>query len=585
MNAEDKKLLTRLWAYLRPNARLLGFATLTMVVVAGAETAIPGLMKTLLDNGFSGKLDDKLWQIPAFLVGLALTRSLAQFLSNYLLSRVISQTLLRFREQMFWRLLHLKADYFLNNSSASLINAIVFEVNNVLSIMGGLLINFARDLLTVIGLAAYLAYLNWRLTLLVLVIFPVIAVVMNYINKRLRGITRKQQSLLGELANIVQESSAGHRVVKISCAESYEMERFMARARAVNQFELKAAITGGLNQPITQLLAAIALSAVLVIALIQSSAQGVTVGGFAGFVTAMMMIISPLKSLAGVGQPLQRGLTASEMIFKLLDQAVEGGDQEILSPSHFSQTKGQISFQGVSFSYGQSQGRKDALDQVSFEIHPGEVIAFVGPSGGGKSTLVNMLPRFFIPTEGTIFLDGINLDNWNLSDLRYQLAFVGQDVVLFNDSVAANVAYGSDGSIDRDRVAKALDAANLSAYIKELPSGIDTLVGNNANQLSGGQRQRLAIARAIYKNAPILILDEATSALDSESERLVQEALDRLMVGRTTLIIAHRLSTIEHADRIIVLDQGKVVEQGTHQNLIGLSGGIYAHFHHLQFAT
>jgi len=586
MNAQDRTALNRLIQYLKPHIRLIIGSLLAMALVAGAETSIPALMKPLLDRGFTGQLDNKLWQVPLFLVGLAMVRSLAQFLSNYLLTRVINAVLLKLREQMFQTLLHARTVFFQKNSASNLINAVVFEVNNVLSIMGGMLISLVRDSLTVVGLMGYLIYLNWRLTLVVLIIFPVIALIMSKINKRLRALNREQQGLTSELAYIVEEAAAGYKIVKVHGAEQYEMRRFMEKAERLRQFALKSAVAGGLNQPITQLIASMALSVVLVIALMQSATEGTTVGGFASFVTAMMLVISPLKHLADINQPLQRGLTAAEMIFTLIDEPFEEEESRTPNMKALAKTKGGIRFENVSFSYQQEVGRKDALTDINLSIRPGEIVAFVGPSGGGKSTLVNLLPRFFKPTSGHIFLDDTPLEEIVLSDLRKQIAFVSQDVILFNDTIAANVAYGAvaEEGIDRGRVIEALEAANLSAMIKELPDGIDSMVGDNGNRLSGGQRQRLAIARAIYKNAPILILDEATSALDSESERQVQDALERLMAGRTTLVIAHRLSTIEHADRIVVLEHGKVVENGSHEDLIK-QDGLYANLHRIQFSN
>jgi subfamily B ATP-binding cassette protein MsbA len=585
MNASDRQALNRLITYLKPHLRLIIGSLLAMAIVAAAETSIPALMKPLLDRGFTGEMNDKLWLVPLFLVGLAFIRSGAQFLSNYLLTKVISNVLLKLREQMFTRLLRAKTEYYQKTTASNLINAVVFEVNNVLSIMGGMLISLVRDLLTVIGLIGYLLYLNWRLTLVVLIIFPIIAFVMSKINTRLRGLNRQQQSMTSELAYIVEEATAGHKIVKVHGGEDYEMQRFMDKADRLRQFTLKAAVAGGLNQPITQLIASMALSLVLVIAIMQSASQGVTVGGFAAFITAMLLIISPLKHLADINQPLQRGLTAAEMIFQLIDQPIEEEDLPQSNLKHLERAKGEIRFENLSFSYDQEEGRKDALRNINLDVKPGEIVAFVGPSGGGKSTLVNLLPRFFKPKSGRILLDQIPIEEIMLSDLRKQIAFVSQDVILFNDTIAANVAYGSNvkDGIDRGRVIEALEAANLSGLLTELPNGIDTLIGDNGNRLSGGQRQRLAIARAIYKDAPILILDEATSALDSESERQVQEALERLMAGRTTLVIAHRLSTIEHADRIAVLDHGEIVEYGSHQDLI-TKNGLYAGLHRLQFS-
>ena len=586
MNAQDRTALNRLIQYLKPHIKTIIGSILAMAVVAGAETSIPALMKPLLDRGFTGEMNNKLWLVPVFLVGLAIIRGLSQFLSNYLLSRVINAVLLKLREQMFNTLLHAKTTYFQKNSASNLINAVVFEVNNVLSIMGSMLISLVRDSLTVIGLLGYLIYLNWQLTLVVLFIFPIIAFVMGKINKRLRTLNRQQQSLTSELAYVVEESAAGYKMVKVHGAEEYEMQRFMEKANNLRKFALKAAVAGGLNQPITQLIASMALSVVLVIALMQSATDGVTVGGFAAFITAMMLVISPIKHLADINQPLQRGLTAAEMIFGLMDQPFEEDELQKPNMQHLVKAKGAIRYEDVGFSYQQEEGRRDALQGINLNIRPGEVVAFVGPSGGGKSTLVNLLPRFFKPTTGQIFLDDIPLEDIVLADVRKQIGFVSQDVILFNDSIAANVAYGSVGQdgVDRGRVIEALEAANLTNLIKELPEGIDSEIGGNGNRLSGGQRQRLAIARAIYKNAPILILDEATSALDSESERQVQEALERLMVGRTTLVIAHRLSTIEHADRIVVLENGHIVENGSHNDLIQ-KDGVYANLHRIQFSN
>jgi ATP-binding cassette, subfamily B, bacterial MsbA len=586
MNADDRIALNRLIQYLKPHTKTIIGSVLAMALVAAAETSIPALMKPLLDRGFTGELDTKLWLVPIFLVGLAFIRGGAQFLSNYLLSRVINAVLLKLREQMFQTLLHAKTEFYQKSSASSLINAVVFEVNNVLSIMGTMLISLVRDSLTVLGLLGYLIYLNWKLTLVVLIIFPIIAFIMSLINRRLRGLNREQQAMTSELAYIVEEAVSGHKIVKVHGGETYEMSRFIDKADRLRRFALKTAVVGGLNQPMTQLVASMALSVVLVIALLQSSTEGTTVGGFAAFITAMLLIISPIKHLADINQPLQRGLTAAEMIFGLMDQPIEEDDSRKAGVERIEKTKGAIAFKDVSFSYQQDADRQDALKHVSLSIQAGEVVAFVGPSGGGKSTLVNLLPRFFRPTSGAIELDGVNLEQLSLSDLRRQIAFVSQDVILFNDSIAANVAYGTDAvnGIDRGRVIEALEAANLTNLLSELPQGIDTLIGDNGNRLSGGQRQRLAIARAIYKDAPILILDEATSALDSESERQVQEALDRLMAGRTTLVIAHRLSTIEHASRIVVLEHGQVVENGSHAELIE-KGGLYSNLHRLQFAN
>ena len=480
MNAQDRTSLNRLITYLRPHIGMIIGSLVAMAFVAAAETSIPALMKPLLDRGFTGELNNKLWQVPVFLVGLAILRSLAQFLSSYLLTRVINSVLLKLREQMFQTLLHASTTFFQKNSASNLINAVVFEVNNVLTLMGGMLITLVRDSLTVVGLMGYLIYLNWKLTLIVLLIFPIIAYTMSKINRRLRSLNREQQTLTSDLAYIVEEAAAGYRIVKVYGAEQYEMNRFVEKAERLRQFALKSAVAGGLNQPITQLIASMALSIVLVVALMQSATEGTTVGGFVAFVTAMMLVISPLKHLADINQPLQRGLTAAEMIFGLMDQPLEEAEDRRLNMKSLSKAKGDIRFDNVGFSYEQEEGRQDALRGINLSIKPGEVVAFVGPSGGGKSTLVNLLPRFFRPTSGHIFLDDIPLEDIVLADVRKQIAFVSQDVILFNDTIAANVAYGasSQAGIDRGRAMEALEAANLGALIKELPEGIDSMIGD-----------------------------------------------------------------------------------------------------------
>ncbi|SEU24715.1 ATP-binding cassette, subfamily B, MsbA [Burkholderia cepacia] len=568
-------VLKRLWPYIRPLIGIVVLAVMTMGVVAATEAGIPALLKPLLDHGFGAHGSDRAkWYVPIAVIGLALVRGVSQYTSNYLLNYVSNRILLQLRLEMFQRMIHTGASFFQRETASTVINAIVFEVNQILSVLTGVMVTLVRDSLTVIFLLGYLFYLNWRLTLIVAVILPGIGWLVSKINRRLRRLNREHQTLTNELSYIVEETVGGYKVVKVHNGEAYEIDRFTQMSKRLRGYAMRMTVSGGLAQPLTQFLASIALAVVITIAVVQSSNDQTTVGGFVAFVTSMLLVISPLKHLIDVNQPLQRGMTAAELIFGLIDEPAEPQGGGRLLPH----ARGEIEFRNVSFDYGATE--RPTLDRISFKVAPGEMIALAGPSGSGKTTLVNLLPRFFDPTDGAILVDGVPVADYDLHALRSQMAMVSQDVVLFNDTIAANVAYGQ--TPDRARVQAALEAANLADAVAAMPDGLDTLVGGNGMRLSGGQRQRLAIARAIYKDAPILILDEATSALDSESERHVQAALERLMEGRTTLVIAHRLSTIERADRILVLEAGKIVEEGSHDELLR-HGGLYAHLHRIQY--
>ncbi|WP_186046140.1 lipid A export permease/ATP-binding protein MsbA [Burkholderia gladioli] len=574
-NTSPQAVMRRLWPYIRPLILIIVLAIVAMGVVAATEAGIPAMLKPLLDHGFGAHSSERAkWFVPAAIIGLALVRGVAQYASNYLLNYVSNRILLKLRLEMFERMIHTSASFFQRETASTVINAVVFEVNQILSVLTGVMITLVRDSMTVIFLLGYLFYLNWQLTLIVAVILPGIGWLVSKINRRLRRLNREHQTLTNELSYIVEETVAGYKVVKTHNGERYEMDRFTAMSKRLRGYAMRMTISGGLAQPITQFLSSIALAIVITIAVVQSANDQTTVGGFVAFVTSMLLVISPLKHLIDVNQPLQRGMTAAELIFGLIDEPLEpkGGGRPL------AQARGEIEYRAVSFDYGASE--RPTLDRISFKVAPGEMVALAGPSGGGKSTLVNLLPRFFDATDGAILVDGVPIVDYDVHALRSQLAMVSQDVVLFNDSIAANVAYG--GTPNRERVQAALEAANLAEMVAAMPEGMDTLIGGNGMRLSGGQRQRLAIARAIYKDAPILILDEATSALDSESERHVQAALERLMEGRSTLVIAHRLSTIERADRILVLEAGRIAEEGSHDELLRRNG-LYAHLHRIQF--
>ena len=541
--------------------------------LAGAltEPLLAALLKPLLDQGFTqGTL--ALWKVPVAIMGLFLVRGIALFAAQYALARIANEGMLALRRTLFDRLLAADMGLFARQSASSLANTIVYEVQTGSTLLVQAALGISRDGFTLLALLAYLLYLNWQLTLIVAVVAPGVAWVMKTLSRRLYRLTKSSQQATDALAYVVEENVLAHRMVRLHGAQASQAQRFATLGQELRQLAIKSTISASAMTPLTQLMAAAALSTVICTALWQSRTLGLaqndlTVGGFISFITAMLMLITPLRRLADVTSPITRGLAALERGMALLGEApAETGGS--YAPTR---AQGHLELRQVGVQFDQAPS--PALMEVSLQVAPGEVVALVGPSGAGKTTLVHLLPRFLEPSHGEILLDGHALPTWQLPALRAQFALVSQDVVMLNDSIAVNVALGA--TLDEAHVQACLQAANLWAHVAALPQGIHTVVGHNATQLSGGQRQRLAIARALYKDAPILILDEATSALDTESERLVQEALQRLMQGRTTLVIAHRLSTIEHADRVVVMEHGRIVEQGTHAALLA-QGGLYA---------
>ena len=570
---ENKVIAKRLLAIVKPYRMR---ALLSLVAMAGTAATQPLLGKALellLDKGFKNKVEFSLWLIPLVLITIFALRGVFTFSTAYLNNWIMSRLLNDLRRMVFDRLLRLPVARFHEESTGKIINTVIGDVRQVVDMINSVFLAFVRDSMVVLGLLIALIWLNWKLTLVALAIVPLTAVIVRTTTGRLRRLNRENQRVTGEMTQVVEEAARGHQVIRVFSGERYERKRFEQRSEALRGFSQRMTVAAAATVPTTQVATALAVSVVIVMA-IQSN---MSVGEFTNFITMMLMLMTPLKALVEVNGPVQRGMAAAETVFEMIDAPVEHDP----GTRTLGRAQGHLQFDHVSFRY--SENNPLALSDVTLEVKPGQTVALVGVSGGGKSTFVNLVTRFYAPSAGRILLDGVPYEDLTLGSLRAQLAMVSQNVVLFDDTLGANIAYGAD-TIDPERLAGAIRAAHLSEVVAALPEGADTRIGENGMRLSGGQRQRVAIARAIYKDAPILILDEATSALDNESERAVQAALDSLMAGRTTLVIAHRLSTIERADRIVVMDQGRIAEAGTHDELLALNG-LYANLYRLQFAT
>ena len=563
--------IRRVWPYFSQSRGAWAVAIAATFVASATEPFIPAMLKPLLDRGFqAGTLN--VWLVPASLLLLFTVRGLSGFIAQYAIAQVTNVGLQSLRKAMFDKLLTARLSLFADQSASAISNTVVYEVYNGSMILNNAILKLARDLLTMLALVAYLIFLNWKLMLVVSLLFPAVAVVIRLLTMRLYRLTKESQAATDNLAYVVEENVLAYRDIRLSGAQAAQASRFDQLSHSLRRLSMKSTVAYASMSAINQVLAAIALSAVVSIALLQGADNTTTVGGFVAFVTAMLLLIAPIKGLSDGATPITRGLAALERGLDLMDLTEDESDGTFSS----LRASGAIEFKDVSVVY--KEGASPALDGFNLSIAAGETIALVGASGSGKTTLANLLPRFVDITSGHIDLDGQDIRRWQMVSLRAQFAVVSQHVVMLNSSIASNVTLGQ--ALDREKIMQCLNSANLGSLIADLPQGIDTLLGHNAMQLSGGQRQRLAIARALYKDAPILILDEATSALDSESEQAVQQAIKRLTINRTSLIIAHRLSTVQHADRIIMMNAGRIVETGSHTQLMA-KDGAYAHLYKL----
>jgi ATP-binding cassette, subfamily B, bacterial MsbA len=573
----SRQLYFRLLSYVKPYRWAFAGAILGMMVAGAANGALAYYLKPVIDLLFVKRDPGMLVLIPLGIIVIFFVSGVASFASGYGTQWVANKVMMNLRIEMFAKLIRLPVRYYDEHTTGSLMSRLANDVQGVAMASTGALTALVRDSVTLASCLAVMFKENWKLTLVTFAVVPPIAFVVSKFSVRLRNINRESQRANGAILEALDESISAQRVVKVFGGQNAEETRFSNAANRVRQFNMKHAAAAAANVPITQMIVAIAIAFLLYFAALQSESNQTTVGGFVSFIVATVALLEPLKRLTGVNEHLQRGLAACESVFGLIDEKPEpdaGG-------MALDEVRGEIVFDHVTLQY-REVGRP-ALDGVSLHVHAGETIALVGSTGSGKTTMIHLIPRFYAPRSGKVMIDGHNISDIALPSLRGQIALVSQDIRLFNDTVAANIAYGANAGASREAIIAAAKAAHAWEFIETLPQGLDTPIGENGAQLSGGQRQRIAIARALLKNARILLLDEATSALDTESERLVQAALEQLMQGRTTIVVAHRLSTIEKADRIVVLDKGRIAETGTHTQLLA-AGGLYANLYRLQFA-
>ncbi len=566
----------RLLSYARPYWPSYSAAIAAMIVYAATDTGFAALMRPLLDGSFVEQDPQTIRLIPIVMVALFLLRGGAGFVSTYFLNNVGRHVIKRLRAQVFEKFLLLPTAVYDRSSKGLMLSKLTYNVEQVAESTTKTVTVLIRDTLTILGLVGWMFYLNARLALFIFIVGPLIGWLMRVVSSRFRRYSSRIQDSMGDVTRVAEEVLSGHRVVKVFNGQDYEQRQFERVNERNRMLFMKLVIIKAVSIPVIQLIAAFGMAGIVFLATRPDMLEALTVGTFISFFTAMLMLMAPLKRITDINADLQRGIAAGKSIFEVLDETPEpeGGDRPL------ERAQGHIRFEHVGFSYSTDKG--SVLHDIDLDIAAGETVALVGRSGSGKSTLVSLLPRFYDPDSGRILIDGHDLSEYRLRDLRNQIGLVSQDITLFNDTIARNIAYGSLEDAAQEDIEAAARAAYVTEFTDRLPKRLETMVGDRGVLLSGGQRQRVAIARALLKNAPILILDEATSALDTESERHIRTALDTLMAHRTTLVIAHRLSTVENADRIVVLDNGRIAEIGTHQTLIE-HAGLYANLYRMQF--
>lgn len=574
----SKMVYRRLLSYVWPYRYAFVLAILGNLLYGAVDAGMIKLLEPLLDEGFVNHNKTFIHWIPFVLIGIFIIRGVATFLSTFFMGWVGRHVVMNFRQEMFKHLLRLPTAYYDRNTSGEILSKITYNVEQVANASSDALTTLVRESFTVIALLVVMLTISWRLTFLFIVTVPMMAGIMHVVSKRVRGVSGRIQDSMGSVTHVVEEAIEGQKVIKAFGGQKYEIEGFERVVQHNRRQEMKLIATSAMSVPMVQIIGSLALAVTVYLATLSPESTlrtSITPGAFAAMMTSMIALLKPIKEFTKLNNNIQKGIAGAASIFAFLDEKpeIDSGTKALKFPA------GHVTYRQVSFSYGVESGTK-TLEQISFDVKAGETVAFVGRSGGGKSTLVNLLPRFY-DAQGEILIDGINILDLSLAELRDQIAIVTQHVTLFNDTVARNIAYGCEWAT-REEIIAAAASAYAKDFIERLPMGFDTEIGENGVRLSGGQRQRIAIARAILKKAPILILDEATSALDTESERYIQEALEKLMAQCTTLVIAHRLSTIEKADRIIVVDKGQVIEMGTHEELMRLDG-IYAALRVMQY--